>query len=138
MALRLGASILVASDGTYDCRRCPEAVQRERGCSRFAPHPRPPFAPFSLKTPDGGQHDFWDCPVNVLSDEHHGLLRQYVHHRAGHPWHGPAAGAWPWRYLRAMEVVGDEVSQLEEAERERDRRFANTRAGGPMYGRRAA
>lgn len=47
----------------------------------------------------------------------------YSHHRNGHAWYSGAVSQWPNHYLRAMEILGDEVSRLEQAQAEQRRRM---------------
>ncbi len=121
--------MVVAKSGTFDCARCRPATQRDRGCSRFEYNPRPPAAPFEVAMPDGSRREFWDCPVNEIPPRLTTYLRMYAHHRAGHPFYGPTPAKWPMRYLRAMEVIGSEVTSLEAAKRETDSMMRKTAAG---------
>ncbi len=85
--------------------------------------------------PNGDRREFFDCPVNEVPPNLAGFLRMFGHHRAGHPFYGPTPALWPNRYLRAMEVLGHEVSMADDARRESDRAMRSTAAGrGLMRG----
>ena len=91
------------------------------------------MAPFAVDSP-GGPREFFDCVVNVIPESLRGYLRAFVHHKAGNPWHSGGVGSWPWRYIRAMEIIGAEVNEIEAANREREKAIRSTPAGRALRG----
>ena len=91
-------------------------VQSQRGCSVNG-HARPSQPAFVLTMPTL-------VPPRVTEP-----LREFVHYRSGRYWHGGPVGSWPWRHLRAMEILGDEVARIEADEAQREAAKRRTAAG---------
>lgn len=107
-------------------------AQQQRGCSRYG-HPRPSRPSFSLTLPGGERREFFDCPVNIVPARVTEHLREYVHFAAGRYWHEGPVGRWPWRHLRAMEILGDEVARIEADERQHEAARRRTAAGSRAF-----
>jgi len=103
-------------------------VQSQRGCSVNG-HARPSQPAFVLTMPGGDRRSFYDCPVNLVPPRVTEHLREFVHYRSGRYWHGGPVGSWPWRHLRAMEILGDEVARIEADEAQREAAKRRTAAG---------
>jgi len=89
-----------------------------------------------LDLPGGRRRSWKDCPVNVVPAWAHRYLRAFGPYRAhGLLYYPGALAEQPARYVRAMEIIGDEVSRIEDADRERKQRLARTTAGAAWAAR---